>query len=100
MSGSPAFENATWLRAVAAFTKLPNLVRKVRDLEREIQKLKTALQPEYQQINLIETRPVADKDVRLFEKLNSACGPIRSGLPGRRAQAGENTSSPSKSLQN
>ena len=40
MSGSPAFENATWLRAVAAFSKLPNLVRKVRDLERELQKLK------------------------------------------------------------
>ena len=36
VSGSPAFENATWLRAVAAFTKLPNLVRKVRDLEREV----------------------------------------------------------------
>ena len=44
MSGSPAFENTTWLRAVAAFTKLPNLVRKVRDLERELQALKTTLQ--------------------------------------------------------
>jgi UDP-3-O-[3-hydroxymyristoyl] glucosamine N-acyltransferase len=44
MSGSPAFETATWRRAVAAFAKLPNLVRKVRDLERELQKLKTTPQ--------------------------------------------------------
>jgi UDP-3-O-[3-hydroxymyristoyl] glucosamine N-acyltransferase len=43
MSGSPAFENAAWLRAVAAFPKLPTLVRRIRDLEREIEKLKTAL---------------------------------------------------------
>jgi UDP-3-O-[3-hydroxymyristoyl] glucosamine N-acyltransferase len=43
MSGSPAFENAAWLRSAAAFSKLPNLVRKVRDLEREIQQLKEAL---------------------------------------------------------
>jgi UDP-3-O-[3-hydroxymyristoyl] glucosamine N-acyltransferase len=43
MSGSPAFENATWLRAVAAFSKLPNLVRKVRDLEHEVQALKNRL---------------------------------------------------------
>jgi UDP-3-O-[3-hydroxymyristoyl] glucosamine N-acyltransferase len=43
VSGSPAFDNAAWLRAVASFPKLPNLVRKVRDLEREIQKLNSAL---------------------------------------------------------
>lgn len=43
VSGSPAFENAAWLRAVAAFPKLPNLVRKMRDLERELEKLKSAL---------------------------------------------------------
>ncbi len=42
MSGSPAFENAAWLRATAAFSKLPNLIRKVRDLERELQQLKDA----------------------------------------------------------
>ncbi len=46
VSGSPAFENAMWLRAVAAFPKLPNLVRKVRDLEREIQSLKKGLSGE------------------------------------------------------
>jgi UDP-3-O-[3-hydroxymyristoyl] glucosamine N-acyltransferase len=46
MSGSPAFENATWLRAAAAFTKLPSLIRKVRDLERELLNLKTTLQPD------------------------------------------------------
>ena len=43
ISGSPAFENAAWLRATAAFSKLPNLMRKVRDLEREIQQLRDAL---------------------------------------------------------
>jgi len=43
VSGSPAFENAAWLRSVAAFPKLPNLMRKLRDLEREIQQLKDAL---------------------------------------------------------
>jgi UDP-3-O-[3-hydroxymyristoyl] glucosamine N-acyltransferase len=43
MSGSPAFENALWLRAVAAFPKLPNLMRRMRDLEREIEKLKAGL---------------------------------------------------------
>jgi UDP-3-O-[3-hydroxymyristoyl] glucosamine N-acyltransferase len=40
MSGSPAFNNGDWLRAVAAFAKLPALVRKVRELEQEIRKLK------------------------------------------------------------
>jgi UDP-3-O-[3-hydroxymyristoyl] glucosamine N-acyltransferase len=43
VSGSPAFDNATWLRAVAAFPKLPNLIRRIRDLEREIQKIKGSL---------------------------------------------------------
>jgi UDP-3-O-[3-hydroxymyristoyl] glucosamine N-acyltransferase len=40
MSGSPAFENTAWLRSTAAFSKLPDLVRKVRELEKEIQRLK------------------------------------------------------------
>jgi UDP-3-O-[3-hydroxymyristoyl] glucosamine N-acyltransferase len=43
MSGSPAFENAAWLRSAAAFSKLPNLVRKVRDLEKEIRQIRDAL---------------------------------------------------------
>ena len=43
MSGSPAFENANWLRSDAAFAKLPNLVRKLRDLEREVADLKKRL---------------------------------------------------------
>ncbi len=42
MSGSPAFENAAWLRSTVAFSRLPQLVRKMRDLEKEIQKLKNA----------------------------------------------------------
>jgi UDP-3-O-[3-hydroxymyristoyl] glucosamine N-acyltransferase len=43
ISGSPAFENSVWLRSVAAFPKLPQLVRRVRELEREIEQLKSAL---------------------------------------------------------
>jgi UDP-3-O-[3-hydroxymyristoyl] glucosamine N-acyltransferase len=45
MSGSPAFENSAWLRSVAAFSKLPNLIRKVRDLEAQVRELKGALSP-------------------------------------------------------
>ncbi len=36
MSGSPAFDAATWRRAVAAFPKLPGLIRAVRQLERRL----------------------------------------------------------------
>lgn len=46
VSGSPAFDNSVWLRAVAAFPKLPDLVRKMRELERELRKLKGALSHE------------------------------------------------------
>jgi UDP-3-O-[3-hydroxymyristoyl] glucosamine N-acyltransferase len=43
VSGSPAFENSAWLRSTAAFSKLPNLVKKVRELESEIRQIKAAL---------------------------------------------------------
>lgn len=43
MSGSPAFENTAWLRSTAAFSRLPQLVHRIRDLEKEIQQLKNAL---------------------------------------------------------
>jgi UDP-3-O-[3-hydroxymyristoyl] glucosamine N-acyltransferase len=43
VSGSPAFDNASWLRSTAAFSKLPSFVRKVRDLEKEVEQLKSAL---------------------------------------------------------
>jgi UDP-3-O-[3-hydroxymyristoyl] glucosamine N-acyltransferase len=43
MSGSPAFENTAWLRAVAAFPKLPNALRRIRDLERELAELRGQL---------------------------------------------------------
>jgi UDP-3-O-[3-hydroxymyristoyl] glucosamine N-acyltransferase len=39
VSGSPAFENAAWLRSSAAFVKLPDLIRKVRELEKQIEQL-------------------------------------------------------------
>jgi UDP-3-O-[3-hydroxymyristoyl] glucosamine N-acyltransferase len=45
VSGSPAFENAAWLRSSVAFSKLPQLVRKVRDLEKELLQLKNSLDP-------------------------------------------------------
>jgi len=40
LSGSPAFKNSDWLRSVAAFAKLPQLARRVRELEKEIALLK------------------------------------------------------------
>jgi UDP-3-O-[3-hydroxymyristoyl] glucosamine N-acyltransferase len=43
MSGSPAFENVAWLRATAVFSRLPALMRRVRDLEKEIERLKNTL---------------------------------------------------------
>jgi UDP-3-O-[3-hydroxymyristoyl] glucosamine N-acyltransferase len=43
VSGSPAIENAVWLRSTAAFSKLPDLIRKVRDLEKQIEQLKALL---------------------------------------------------------
>lgn len=36
MSGSPAFDAATWRRAVAAFPRLPDLVRAMRQLEKRL----------------------------------------------------------------
>jgi UDP-3-O-[3-hydroxymyristoyl] glucosamine N-acyltransferase len=36
MSGSPAFDAATWRRAVAAFPKLPALIRAIRQLEKQL----------------------------------------------------------------
>ena len=40
VSGSPAFDNAVWLRAVASFPKLPALIQRVRALEKELAILK------------------------------------------------------------
>jgi len=40
VSGSPAFSNMDWLRSVAAFPKLPNAMRRLRQLEKEIESLK------------------------------------------------------------
>jgi UDP-3-O-[3-hydroxymyristoyl] glucosamine N-acyltransferase len=39
MSGSPAFDAATWRRAVAAFPKLPDLVKAVRQLEKRLSQI-------------------------------------------------------------
>jgi UDP-3-O-[3-hydroxymyristoyl] glucosamine N-acyltransferase len=43
MSGSPAFNSKSWLRSVAAFPKLPSLIRKIQKLEEEIVKLQQTL---------------------------------------------------------
>jgi len=40
MSGSPAVDNPSWRRAVIAFPQLPELVKKVRQLQRELEALK------------------------------------------------------------
>jgi len=39
VSGYPAIENRNWLRSVAVFNKLPDLVRKIRDLEAKLESL-------------------------------------------------------------
>lgn len=39
VSGSPAFDRATWLRAVTAFPKLPELVRAVRELKKRLEQI-------------------------------------------------------------
>jgi len=36
MSGSPAFDAATWRRSVAAFPKLPEMVKAMRQLEKRL----------------------------------------------------------------
>ncbi len=43
ISGSPAIDNAIWLRAVAAFAKLPGLFRRTRELEKEMERLKNQI---------------------------------------------------------
>lgn len=43
VSGSPAFDNGSWLRSVALFPKLPALFRKIRALEKEIEQLRKNL---------------------------------------------------------
>jgi UDP-3-O-[3-hydroxymyristoyl] glucosamine N-acyltransferase len=43
ISGSPGFDNRTWLRAVAVFERLPELLRRIQRLE---SRLKTALPPD------------------------------------------------------
>jgi len=46
VSGSPAFNTATWRRAVAAFRKLPSLLRQVRRLEKDVAALRDGLASE------------------------------------------------------
>ena len=42
MSGSPAFDSREWLRAVTAFPKLPELLKRMRQLEMRLKKLEAA----------------------------------------------------------
>jgi UDP-3-O-[3-hydroxymyristoyl] glucosamine N-acyltransferase len=39
VSGSPAFDSREWLRAITAFPKLPDLLKRVRQLEKRLEKL-------------------------------------------------------------
>ncbi|MDR0310702.1 MAG: UDP-3-O-(3-hydroxymyristoyl)glucosamine N-acyltransferase [Acidobacteriota bacterium] len=43
VSGSPAFKNSDWLRSTVAFAKLPEIARRVRELEKELALLKSAI---------------------------------------------------------
>ncbi len=45
MSGSPAFEARDWLRAVTAFPKLPEILRRMRQLEQKLTDLETQSKP-------------------------------------------------------
>jgi len=47
MSGSPAFDAATWRRAVTAFPKLPELLKTVRDVAKRVAELEKATQPNH-----------------------------------------------------
>jgi UDP-3-O-[3-hydroxymyristoyl] glucosamine N-acyltransferase len=40
ISGSPAFDASDWLRAITAFQKLPEILRAVRELQRELSRIK------------------------------------------------------------
>ena len=41
VSGSPAFDAAEWLRAATAFSRLPELLKAVRELKRKVERLET-----------------------------------------------------------
>jgi UDP-3-O-[3-hydroxymyristoyl] glucosamine N-acyltransferase len=45
VSGYPAIENRSWLRSSAVFAKLPELQRRLRELERKVQSLLEQLAP-------------------------------------------------------
>ena len=42
VSGSPAFDNRSWLRSAAVIPKLPTISRRIRELEKEVELLKKA----------------------------------------------------------
>jgi UDP-3-O-[3-hydroxymyristoyl] glucosamine N-acyltransferase len=44
VSGMPAIAHKVWLRAITAFAKLPELVKNMRDLKRQVQELSDKLQ--------------------------------------------------------
>ena len=48
VAGSPAFDAATWRRAVTAFPRLPEMLRELRKLERRVAELEAARQPHIQ----------------------------------------------------
>ncbi len=48
ISGYPAIDSAEWRRAVAAFSKTPDLIKRVRKLERHIEELEKAMKGQTQ----------------------------------------------------
>jgi UDP-3-O-[3-hydroxymyristoyl] glucosamine N-acyltransferase len=43
LSGSPVLENKAWLKSIAVFGRLPELQRRVRELERQLGELRKSL---------------------------------------------------------
>lgn len=46
IAGSPSLDHSTWLRACAAIPRLPDLIRRVRDLEKKIDHLRNGVSKE------------------------------------------------------
>jgi len=43
VAGRPAIEHGTWLRAKTAFTKLPDMIKRMRRLEKQVADLERRL---------------------------------------------------------
>jgi UDP-3-O-[3-hydroxymyristoyl] glucosamine N-acyltransferase len=55
ISGSPAIDNKRWLKSIAVFSKLPDIIRAVRDLEKRVKLIEQVNQviPEQDKVKLL-----------------------------------------------